>query len=121
MFAFTNLNTKEFYSANTVWDGQYTGTAGDPDSEDFSFEYSISRGKTGSSSVTITGLKPGVMRGTATSRTILMPYMLSMLLLRLKNRGMFQAPITGCKILAGTLAGQGIGTIPKPWPDYHTT
>ncbi|WP_425049427.1 lipocalin family protein [Psychromarinibacter sp. S121] len=41
-FAFSNLETQEFYSANTVYDGEFTGTAGDPDSEDFSFEYRIS-------------------------------------------------------------------------------
>ena len=41
-FAFTNLNTKEFYSANTLMEGEYTGTAGDPDSDDFAFEYHIS-------------------------------------------------------------------------------
>ncbi len=44
-FAFTNLTTKEFHSANTLWEGDYTGTAGDPDSEDFAFEYRISQGE----------------------------------------------------------------------------
>ncbi|MDC7238949.1 MAG: hypothetical protein PQJ50_01185, partial [Spirochaetales bacterium] len=45
-FALTNLNTGEFYSANTLFEGDYTGVAGDPDSDDFFFEYHIS-GSTG--------------------------------------------------------------------------
>ncbi|WP_425049428.1 lipocalin family protein [Psychromarinibacter sp. S121] len=45
-FAFTNLNTGEFYSAMTLFEGDYTGTAGDPDAEDFWFEYDVS-GATG--------------------------------------------------------------------------
>ncbi|WP_425049429.1 lipocalin-like domain-containing protein [Psychromarinibacter sp. S121] len=39
IFAFSNLDTEEFFSANTLMAGDFTGNAGDPDSEDFSFEY----------------------------------------------------------------------------------
>ncbi len=45
-FAFTNIDTGEFYSTTVVFQGDYDGYAGDPDSEDFSFEYTIS-GATG--------------------------------------------------------------------------
>lgn len=43
-FAFSNLDTQEFYSANTLWDGDYTGEAGDPESQDFAFTYRIAQG-----------------------------------------------------------------------------
>lgn len=42
IFAFTNLTTKAFYCANTLLEGDVTGTAGDPDKEDFGFEYRLS-------------------------------------------------------------------------------
>ncbi len=44
-FAFSNLDTQEFYSANTLWDGDYTGEATDPDSDDFGFTYRIALGE----------------------------------------------------------------------------
>jgi len=51
VFAFSNLNTKEFYCANTLLEGEYTATASNPDSEDFAFTYRIS-GASGQLTVT---------------------------------------------------------------------
>ncbi len=45
-YAFTNLATEEFHGAFTIFEGEYTGVAGDPYKEDFFFEYHIS-GNTG--------------------------------------------------------------------------